>query len=224
MILINLLPDEYKQKQRTPIKYMAGIAAVVAINATLFAYWGWTSFGVAAEVKSELIVLMDTNEGLQGQVSYHKDLEKESGIYRSREDMLAKVTSSRVSWTQQVDRMVDLINKGGEGEKYLVWLDDLNVDQKENTRSKTYGVMKGKGHSGSASFAHVANFLEDIEESELMFEFMPPGKPEGTQSTKDEGLMPAEVISFPLELDLRSPDERSKMKKTATSSEEKKSK
>ena len=39
MILINLLPDEYRRKGRTPVKFMAFTAGAVAINASLLAFW-----------------------------------------------------------------------------------------------------------------------------------------------------------------------------------------
>ena len=53
MITINLLPEEYRKKARTPIKLMLAISAVVAINSGLIAYWGWLAFGVAAEVETD---------------------------------------------------------------------------------------------------------------------------------------------------------------------------
>lgn len=208
MILIDLLPAEYRQKKRTPIKFMATVVAAVAINSTLIAYWSWTAFGVAAEVKSELSILRDTHQGLQGQVAYHKSLEQESTVFKARENMLGNVTSKRVSWTRQVDVLIDIINRGGDGEKYIVWMDDLQADMKENPRTGTFGQLKAKGHSGSANFAQVANFLEDVEESELMDHFTTPGRPEGAQSSVDEDLMPAEVWTFPLEIALKAPEAR----------------
>lgn len=210
MITINLLPQEYRKKQRTPFKYMAAVAASVAVNASLVAWLGWTAFGVAAEVKSELSVLEDTEQGLAPQVAYHQSLEKESKLFQSRESTLARITQARVSWTKKVDQLVDLINRGGE-EKYLVWLDDLNVDQKENKRAGSAGMLKAAGHSGSENFAHVANFIEDVEESEFALDFFKPAPPEGSQSSIDENLMPAAVWSFPLELALRAPEERSQI-------------
>ena len=208
MILINLLPDEYREKKRTPVKLMLAVSASVAINASLAAYWAWTAFGVAAEVKSELAVLQDTKAGLDPQVAYHRDLEKESTLFESREEMLKQITSTRVSWTRKLDELIDVINSGGDGEKYLIWLDGITVDQKENQRSKQYGKLKASGFSGSKDFAHVANFLEDIEQSPFLADFLPPAPPEGSQNTKDEGLVPSEVWSFPLELNLKSPEER----------------
>ncbi len=208
MILINLLPDEYRQKKRTPVKLMLTVTASVALNASLAAYWAWTAFGVSAEVKSELAVLKDTKTGLDPQVAYHRDLEKESKLFESREQMLKTVTSNRVSWTRKIDELIDVINLGGDGEKYLIWLDDVNVDQKENQRSKAYGKLKASGHSGSKDFAHVANSLEDIEQHPFLADFRKPAPPEGSLSVKDEGLVPAEVLSFPFELDLLPPEER----------------
>lgn len=208
MILINLLPDEYRQKKRTPVKLLLAITASAAINGSLVAYWAWTAFGVAAEVKSELAVLQDQRAAIDPQVSYHRDLEKESQLFDAREEMLKKITANRISWTRKVDELIDVVNVGGDGEKYLVWLDDLTVDQKESSRNKSYGSLKASGHSGSTSFAHVANFLDDVERSTFCEDFNRPAPPEGSQSSKDEGLMPSEIFNFPLEATLKAPEER----------------
>jgi Tfp pilus assembly protein PilN len=208
MILINLLPDEFRQKKRTPVKLLLAITASVAVNASLAAYWAWTAFGVAAEVKSELAVLQDQKAAIDPQVSYHRDLEKESQLFDAREEMLKKITANRISWTRKIDEIIDVVNVGGDGEKYLVWLDDLTVDQKESARSKSFGSLKASGHSGSTSFAHVANFLDDLERSPFCEDFNRPAPPEGSQSSKDEGLMPSEIFNFPLEATLKAPEER----------------
>lgn len=208
MILINLLPDEFRQKRRTPVKLLLAVSASVAVNGSLTAYWAWTAFGVAAEVKSELGVLQDQKAGIDPQVAYHKDLEKESQLFTAREEMLKSITANRISWTRKVDELIDVVNVGGDGEKYLIWLDDLTVDQKENTRAKTFGSLKATGHSGSASFAHVANFLDDLERSPFCEDFNKPSAPEGSQTAKDEGLLPAEVWNFPLEATLKAPEDR----------------
>ena len=39
MIRINLLPEEYRKKARTPIKLLLGVTAAAAINAGLLAWW-----------------------------------------------------------------------------------------------------------------------------------------------------------------------------------------
>ncbi len=222
MIQINLLPEEYRQKRRTPVKLMLAVTASVTVNASLVAYWAWTAFGVSAEVKAELAVLRDTKAGLDPQVAYHRELEKESKLFESREEMLKKVTGNRVSWTRKVDELIDVVNLGGDGEKYLIWFDDLTVDQRENSRAKSYGKLKATGHSGSKVVAHVANFLEDLEESPFCEDFNKPAPPEGSASTKDEGLLPSEIWNFPLEADLRAPEERKRKESGAAPATEEK--
>jgi len=207
MIHINLLPEEYRQKRRTPFKYMAAVAVSVAVNASLAAWWGWTAFGAAAEVKSELALKQDEHEGLEPQVAYYKALDAESNLFRSREQTLGQITANRVSWTEKLDQLVDLINRGGE-EKYLVWLDDITVDQKRKRNKGSAGQLKASGNSGSENFAHVANFLEDVEESDFARDFNKPKPPEGSETKVDENLMPATVWSFDLEMALKTPEER----------------
>jgi len=208
MILINLLPADHRQKTRAPLKFLAVVSASAAVNASLLAFWAWTAFGVAAEVNSEFQVLQDTESGLEPQVAYHHDLEQESKLFDSRETTLKKVTDARVAWTQQLDILVDLINRGGDGDKYLIWLDGLTVDTKENPRAGTYGQLKASAHSGTANVTHVANFLEDVEKSDLSKFFSAPASAEGTVASKDEGLMPSEIWNFPLEMGLKAPKDR----------------
>jgi Tfp pilus assembly protein PilN len=208
MILINLLPEHYRQKKRAPFKFLAATAGVVAVNGLLYAWWVWTAFGVAAEVRSEVVILEDTKAGLEPQVAFHKELEKESKLFETREDALKKVTDARISWTQQVDQLVDLVNVGGDDDKYLIWLDDLSADSKENQRAGTFGKLKGSAHSGSPNFANVANFLEDVERSPLTALFFKPYPPSGTVQAKDEELIPAEITNFSLEMDVKAPKDR----------------
>lgn len=203
MILINLLPDEYRQKRQTPVKLLLVTALIVALNGSLGAYWAWTAFGAAAEVESELAVLEDSMNSLQPAIDYHRKLEQETRLYQARETTLAGITQSRISWTQKIDQLIDLVNSGGSAsDKYLVWLDDLAVSRKVDKRTKSEGSVKAGGHSGSSNFAQVANFLEDLEQSPFSEGFSPPAPPEGSQSSVDEELIPHEVWSFPLELHL----------------------
>src|SRR5205085_7433785 len=53
MIRINLLPEEYRKKARTPIKLLLAVAGAVTVNGALLAWWGWAAFGVASEIESE---------------------------------------------------------------------------------------------------------------------------------------------------------------------------
>jgi Tfp pilus assembly protein PilN len=209
MILINLLPPEYRQKRRTPFKMMAAVALCATVNTSLLAYLAWTAFGVSAEVRSELAVLSDSMQGLKPQIEYHNVLEKESKVFTSREQALADVTSKRISWTEKLDQLVDLVNDGGSAEEeYLIWLDGLEVDTEANERKKSFGSMKASGKSGSENFSALATFLDDVQASPLSRDFSRPDSPEIPTKQVDLELVPSIVWTFPFELNLKSPEER----------------
>jgi Tfp pilus assembly protein PilN len=208
MITINLLPEEYRPQPGITPKKAALIAAGALVNASLLAWWGWLSIGVSATMSSELAQLDEEMSGLTPQVDFHRGLEAEHRQYLSREGTLEEITSERISWTRKLDEMVDLIDHGSKASRYLVWLGNLNVSQVADPRRDAYGMFRAEGFSGSGNFANVANYLEDLEDSSFARGFNPPAPPEGSQSKVDEDLVPSEVWSFPVELSLKSPEER----------------
>lgn len=203
MIHVNLLPEEYRRKARTPIKVTLAVAAAAGLNAMLVAWYAWLALGVMAEVDSERTVLQTEIDGLKPQLAYHKSLTDEQKSFAAREMTLAAITLSRINWTKKLDELVTVINSGGEGERHYIWLDDLNVTQTSDPRSKSAGSVRAAGHSGSEKFDQIANFLEDLEKSPFIEAFEPPAAPEGSQSNVDPELIPAVVWSFPMQLNLK---------------------
>ncbi|MFO1011458.1 MAG: hypothetical protein U1F29_15430 [Planctomycetota bacterium] len=208
MIRINLLPEEYRKKSRTPIKLVLGLAGAVAVNAGLATWWAWSALGEQAEVDSEKTALQLEMDGLTPQVNYYRGLETEKKQYQSREQTLSSITKSRVSWTRKVDELLDVVNRGNDGQRHLVWFDDLQVAQATDAKAKTPGSLRASAHSGSDKYAQIANFLEDLEASPFISDFQPPAPPEGSQAMVDETLVPSTAWSFPLSVTLKSAEER----------------
>lgn len=211
MIRINLLPEEYRRKARTPLKMLAAIMAVVAVNGSLAAYWTWLQFGVLTQIETEHSVKQVEMDGLAPQVKYHDALKSETATYASREQTLAQITKNRILWTRKLDELIDVVNLGGDGVRHYIWLDDLTVKQDGAGRNTSHGSLKAAGHSGSPKWDQVANFLEDVEDDSLssfIDTFQKPSSPEGTQNPPDPELIPSEVWSFPFAVEILSPDER----------------
>jgi Tfp pilus assembly protein PilN len=209
MIHINLLPEEYRRRARTPIKVTLAVSGVIAANALLLVWFSWLLLGVRAEIESEREVLQTELDGLAPQVAFHKSLESERKSFAAREETLAEITGSRINWTRKVDELVTVINSGGGGERHYVWLDDLNVVQNaSDAKSKSAGSVRAAGHSGSDKFDQIANFLEDVERSPFLEDFLPPAPPAGTQSSEDKELIPAVVWSFPLQIEIKTLEQR----------------
>jgi hypothetical protein len=209
MIQINLLPEELRPQPGITPKKAGAIAVGALVNASLLAWWGWLSIGVGQRVDAELEQVKEEMAGLTPQVNYHRSLESEHRVYASRESTLGTITNERISWTQKLDELVDLAHVGSDTSQYLVWFGNLNVTQVSDPRRQDFGSLRAEGFSGTGNFANVANFLEDLEESHFAQGFSPPAPPEGSQSKVDEELVPSEVWSFPVELSLLAPEERS---------------
>jgi Tfp pilus assembly protein PilN len=203
MIRINLLPEEYRKSTRTPIKLMASIAGIVAVNAALVAWLGYVHFNVELQVESEKSTVQSEMGGLKPQLDYYTSLESESKQYKSREQTLASITKSRICWTKKLDELIDVCSRGGDGERHLVWFDDLQVVQNLDPKAKVPGTVSAAGHSGSDKFGQVANFLEDLAGSSFISDFEKPSDPEGTVQLVDETLVPPAAWSFPLKLKMK---------------------
>jgi hypothetical protein len=214
MITINLLPDEFRKRAQTPMRMVAAVGLAVALNASLFAWWSYLRFGVLANVETSRSVLQLDMDGLKPQVTYHESLQKEITTRSGREKTLAEITSNRVLWTKVVDELCDVVHAGREGIEHYVWFDDIQVKMEDagaGRRKSSYGSLKASGHSGSTEYEQVANFLEDIEDptlSSLMTPLSKPGDLEAKENEPEEDLVPAVNWSFPLQLELKSPDER----------------
>ena len=219
MISVNLLPDEYRKRARSPIGMIAAIAAAVLLNTSLLAYWGYLEFGVSANIETTRSMLQSDFDGLQPQVNYHKKLEKEIQTRSAREQTLAQITKNRVLWTKSLDDLLDVVHAGREGIEHFIWFDDIDVKMDAGgARRGNFGEMKASGHSGSDEYDQVANFLEDMEDQELSTLsqiFGKPAAPEARVNDADEELIPAINWSFPLTIKLVSPEDRVKNRSAA---------
>lgn len=209
MIQINLLPEEYRKKRRTPVKKLAIVAVAVSVNASLLAWWCWLAYGVSTGVVMERDLRRDEMDRLRPQVAYHRNLEKETRAYQSRESTLSAITTERVSWTRKLDELIDLVHSGGTGdEPYLIWLDSLDVEQSTDARRQNYGQLRASGHSGFGKFENVSTFLEDARNHRFGGVFAAPAPPKATKAPEDPTLSPSEYWNFTLEVELLPPDER----------------
>ena len=219
MISVNLLPDEFRRRAKSPVGMIVAIAAAALVNTSLIAYWGYLEFGVSANIETTRSVLQLDLDGLKPQVEYHKKLEKEIQTRSAREQTLAQITKNRVLWTKTLDELLDIVHAGREGIEHFIWFDDIDVKMEDGgARRGNFGELKASGHSGSTEYDQVANFLEDIEDPELsaLWQlFGKPAAPEARVNEPDEDLIPSVNWSFPLTIKLLSPEDRVKNRSAA---------
>lgn len=203
MIYVNLLPPRFRKRDRSPARLITAMALIVAADAGLMSWVAWLRFGEAEAIETQRRLASESAESLAPQVAYFRKLESERKSYATREATLEMITSGRIGWAKKIDELIDVVNKGGEGDKYLIWFDDLTVSRVFDKRKNSAGLLRSTSHCGSDNLALVANFLDDLQRSPFIEGFGPPAPPEGSQSEVDETLMPSVVWTFPLELQLR---------------------
>ncbi len=202
MITINLLPQDFRRRERTPWRlFAATMFGVVGASASL-AYAAYARFGLLARVRAEREALEDELAGLKPSVVYHDDLVAEKTEADKRLATIQEIRSSRVQWTRKLDELSDIVNTASDADRYLVWFDELTADAGQEGR--TGGKLTTKGLSGSDNFANVALFFEDLKaHAEFTKDFDGQSNPTGKRTEKDEELIPPQVWEFPLELTLK---------------------
>jgi hypothetical protein len=213
MITINLLPEEYRKRIRPSIKILAVGYSTLAVAASLLAWWAWLVFGVSTALDTHRASLETEMAGLAPRVIYHQSLSKEAAFHASREDTLGTITSSRVLWTQVLDDLTEVVNRGHEGERHTIWFDDVTASLSDGVGQgrKSVGQLKAQGHSGSGEIDQISHFLSDLtdgEISDLPGVFGPPSAPEGRRNATDSSVVPSVDFSFPLHLELLPSSER----------------
>lgn len=224
MIKVNLLPAEYRKKDRTPLRvFGALIGGVLAICATGY-YYVELRFGQLSAVETEVAGVQNELSGLEPQVRHHDSLVKEKADYMTREQTIHQIQASRISWTRNVDRLIDLVNSGESRDEdargYLVWLSQLSISQNlmagsggrgRNQAAANGGGVTTNGYCAAQHFASVTQFFDDLKGDEEFFtDFATLNDPKGSVTETNENLEPSRVWTFPIELKVNAPTSRAK--------------
>ncbi|MDB4736583.1 hypothetical protein OAF93_02335, partial [Planctomycetota bacterium] len=102
------------------------------------------------------------------------------------------------------------------GVDHFIWFNNLEAEVKADRNQ--FGKLSADGVSGAEAYAQLANFAEDLEDpslSSLMAMFEAPEPLQATQEKPDETLIPSVTWSFPLRMNLLSPQDRLKNREAA---------
>ena len=202
MIQINLLPEEYRRRERTSIKVFATILGAVVVACCSAGYLGHVYFQEYQTLVSERESQQEKLRNIEGLAKYDDRLVAEIKEYEKRSKTIQQIANSRVLWTRLLDRFIDLVNNEGSTERHMCWFDNLKVG---DTRGAAGPRMTLAAFSETASWKKQADFLDDLQNDELFFtDFDKITAPGGvvTENTKRE---PVEAISFKLELQMKHP-------------------
>lgn len=227
MITINLLPQEYRKAERTPIvlflPLIIGMICVLSAGAVA----GYVRFAVLADVRGQRELLDTTLAEKRPRIAYCDSLQKEEAEYRKQADTILNIASGRILMTKRLDELNDLIAEGDAGQHggYVVWLKELSTKPPREAPGK--GKSKEPKSGGTLEFKGLAladrsplqdfnRFHRSIKDSAMFQDgYIGMNDPKGSATDFDDDMEPAKGWNFDLSLSLRDPSERLKQMEEA---------
>jgi hypothetical protein len=179
MIRVNLLPQEYRKTEATPLKQFFAVIAAAVIAALSAVAWLWVHFGMLEQARSELSNVEGAVAAQQGDLKRVADLKSWVGEYESQYEKIDLVAKQRIVWSRKFDELWENVVQPNPANRYEVWL--KNISCQVQPAAKSGGSVQFSGTSAGAKFARLADFHEDLKKSEFYKDFQSFTYPYGTR-------------------------------------------
>src|SRR5688500_10437610 len=210
MIRINLLPEEYRRAERTSFKLFAGTLAAAMVVCSAFGWFGFVYFGELSSLEEDRHSVEETLKTKKERSSYHDALAAEKKDYESRSETIQDICKSRMSWTEVLDQIIDVVNNDGNTERHMAWFNSMNV--RDNGDAK-YGPQVGMpGFVQSNQFKKVVDSHDDLELAPVFTDALEQGAP-SAQVTTNLKRNPPEAVASTLDWKFKTPKDWAKNKK-----------
>jgi Tfp pilus assembly protein PilN len=215
MIRVNLLPQEYRKAESTPLKQFFATVGAVIVVALAVVFYVLIHFGKLQPKEQELDTMKVAVATQQAQVKESKELASWVQEYKTQYDKIDKVAMTRVLWSRKLDEIWEVVVNPVPVNKYDVWLRGLNG--KVVDAPKTGGEVQFSGASAGSQVFRLSDFHESVTTNDLFKEFQsityPSGNREALPGTDRE---PKEGWTFQFTLVLRPLKELNDMRTKAT--------
>ena len=209
MIQVNLLPEEYRKAEATPIaRFLTIVVGAVIVTSGVVTY-GFVHYGklkgaidVRVEAEAEYI-----NKKAQADIS--KSLQAEIAGYEARRKAIQQIARARIMHSRKLDEFLDVVNNRGDRVAYYVWLNGLRVSPpRVSRRGKTTsgGVFSFDSFAAandSVAFSRVTKFREALRKDAFFEDFSGISMPNFQMVRWDDGLIPASAGRFSFSMTLR---------------------
>lgn len=199
MINVNLLPQEYRRVERTPILRFVAIICGVVLSASAIGAFLYVHFVTLVEVVSDREKLDDTYRIKKGAAETSKALEKEAREYMKRRQTIEQIGKQRLVWSRKIDELADIIHNKGDTRRHQVWLSTLRTLA---SNKDSAGGLFIKGYSGG-EIHRLSDFHLDIKNSEFFEDFNLIDNPDGSVVSFNDDRVPASAWEFDLNMRLK---------------------
>ncbi len=199
MIRINLLPEEFRKREKASIKTFLATALGALVVSGILGYLSYIYFGKYSEIERKRKTFEEDCSALLPRAAYDDQLKAEKKDFANRERTIKKIRQSRVLWTRKLDQFIDIINNNGDDQRHLAWFKKMDI--KPGKLGKRSGITVSlNGYCAGNDVGKVANLFDDIMNSEFFTDFVSINEPSGKLEKAQENLDPKECVSFPLKM------------------------
>ena len=202
MIRVNLLPQEYRKAESTPLKQFFATMGAVVVVALAVVGWLFIHLGKLGPKEQDLKTIEDDVKTQQAKVKDSKDLAAWLQEYKTQYEKIDKVAMTRVLWSRKIDEIWEVVVNPNPANKYDVWLKGLAG--KVVDTAKSGGEVAFGGASAGPQVYRLSDFHESVTTSDFFKDFQAITYPAGTREALP-GLdrEPKEGWTFQLTLQLR---------------------
>jgi hypothetical protein len=169
MIRVNLLPQEYRKAESTPLKqFFSVIAAAIVVTVAAVA-WAWVHFGTRANTQVELETITQAVTSQQDGLKQVADLKAWVKEYKDQYERIDQVAKGRLVLSRKLDELWEAIVSPTPQDRFQVWLQGLTVSLVPTAKSG--GSVQFAGASAGPKFARLADFHEDLKKSDYYRDF-----------------------------------------------------
>ena len=219
MISINLLPDEYRKTEATPIaRFLAIVIGAVIVTSGLVTY-GFVHYSKLKGVRDVRIEAEAEYKNKKAQADVSRALQAEISGYEARRKAIQQIASNRLMHSRKLDEFLDIVHNRNDRSTYFVWLNGLRVSPPRVTR-------RGKAVSGggftfdgfaeateAASLSRVTKFREALRKDAFFKDFSTISMPNFKYHEWDDGLEPGAAGRFSFTMGLKPLGQQGKRKK-----------
>lgn len=215
MITINLLPEENRKRERTPIvvflPVVLGLIAVLSA-ASFTAYFHFVRLSGAEGQKRAMQADLDQKTS---NLKYETALLAEEGEYKSRAQTISDMAASRILVTKTLDDLWGTVASGDSNGDYLVWLSEIkSTPPKSSAGQKSAGprlggeiAMKGYTLADHDPLLDFNRFHAAVKASQLMKQSTEISNPDGKVTAFNDDRTPRKGWTVDLTLTLLHPTE-----------------
>ena len=225
MITINLLPQDMRKRERTPLVVLLPILGGLICVLSAGAVAAYVHFVWLAEVTNQRTRQEQELAQKAPQLAYEKRLLAEEADYKKRVSTIEQIAAGRILMTKTIDELAELTVNGDDDheEGHLIWVQEMKFSPPSASRgrrgratAKSGGTLSIKGYAlaDEKPLQHL-NFYHARWKNSLMFKlnYNELSDPTGAIEIFSDDVEPKKGWTMNLVAQLKDPAEARKLRR-----------